>query len=641
MSRDVGVGQLVEELEQRGDRLPFEIGAFVALEACEGLLQQSVRLGADDVRVTLEGSVVVAGSAERAEPDEAARSLVSVLARLLVAAGPGVPPYLLQLVKEATTGQNPRDLRHLHDAIEASLIPINRGASRRVLARLVRESDRPPAPEAPQIDPYELDAELDELLRDPASRTLEPAREASPPHEDEGPITERIRMPRAGEATDAGTAADADVGSGTDSDSAIAADTASDVAPVSFPPPVPDFDLQPETVRVPSSKPAMARASVPVPDLKRPAAAVPSAAVAAIPEQPPQPGPDPITATIRKWPTQEDASEPSRLSAPEAKEVAVPESVAESESVPEPAEPAALAEPAPASVSASESVLVSDAAPALETATESVFGTGSVTRAESVPASLPVGASIPAPAPSYDRQSLPAPLPPKRRGGLGVWVVAAALGVGAYALVATGALDALIRPATPALVPAASGVIDVTVTPADAQIFVFVGRGPAVASGLPTDAAHEFIVFDRGLRPSRAVVNEGANWTTTDNGALYELAVQAQAVEAPEDTLDLGSPGSTPTAVQVGDSGTIRIITNPQGAKVYRFIGVGPAAQIPAATIHEGQEVLVYHPAHETRRAVIGPSDWQSDGAQGTHSASLEVQLPALPSSAVPEALEN
>ena len=63
MSRDVGVGQLVEELEQRGDRLPFEIGAFVALEACEGLLQQSVRLGADDVRVTLEGSVVVAGSA--------------------------------------------------------------------------------------------------------------------------------------------------------------------------------------------------------------------------------------------------------------------------------------------------------------------------------------------------------------------------------------------------------------------------------------------------------------------------------------------------------------------------------------------------------------------------------------------------
>ncbi|MGB5368413.1 MAG: hypothetical protein WBN14_19285, partial [Polyangiales bacterium] len=123
MGRDVGVGQLVQELERRGDRLPFEIGAFVALEACEGLLLQAVKIDPDDVRVTLEGSVVVSDEAERAEPDEAARSLVSVLARLLVAAGPGVPPHLLQLVKDGTTGQNPRDLRHLHDAIEASLIP--------------------------------------------------------------------------------------------------------------------------------------------------------------------------------------------------------------------------------------------------------------------------------------------------------------------------------------------------------------------------------------------------------------------------------------------------------------------------------------------------------------------------------------
>ncbi|MBW2586582.1 MAG: hypothetical protein JRD92_06510, partial [Deltaproteobacteria bacterium] len=216
MSRDVGVGQLVEELEQRGDRLPFEIGAFVALEACEGLLQESVKLVADDVRVTQEGSVVVAGSAERAEPDEAARSLVSVLARLLVAAGPGVPPYLLQLVKESTTGHNPRDLRHLHDAIEASLIPINRGASRRVLARLVRESDRPPAPEVPQVDPRELDAELDELLRDPVTRTLEPTQAELPPQEEEGPITERIRMPlEASPDTGAATGTGTDAGTGT------------------------------------------------------------------------------------------------------------------------------------------------------------------------------------------------------------------------------------------------------------------------------------------------------------------------------------------------------------------------------------------------------------------------------------------
>ena len=564
MSRDVGVGQLVEELEQRGDRLPFEIGAFVALEACEGLLQESVKLRTDDVRVTLDGSVVVAESAERAQPDEAASSLVLVLARLLVAAGPGVPPHLLQLVNESTTGQNPHDLRHLHDAIEASLIPINRGASRRVLARLVRESDRPPAPGVPEVDPRELDAELDELLRDP----------------------------------------------------------------VSFPPPVPDSDLQPETVRVPSSEPALKSASLSVPDLSPPPPATPAAVVAAIPEQPPQPDPEPITATIRKWPRQEDASQAPGGLAPEEQAVAAP-----------------VAAPVAGSVAApvAESVPGSVAAPV----TESVPGSVAAPVTESASVMARVSASVPAPEPTYDRQSLPTPQLPKRRGGWGIWLLAAALGLGAYALIATGALDVLLRPAGsavtsgPAATPAPSGVIEMAVTPADAQIFIFVGRGPAVASGLSVDGPHEFIVFDRGLRPSRAIVPEGATWTQTESGSLYELAVQAQAVSAPSDALGLGRPQTEPASAEPGASGTVRIITNPQGAKVYRFIGVGPAVQIPAASIHEGQEVLVYHPEYETRRAVIGPSDWQAGEGQGTYVASLEVELPLLPGSTAPETPEH
>jgi len=218
---------------------------------------------------------------------------------------------------------------------------------------------------------------------------------------------------------------------------------------------------------------------------------------------------------------------------------------------------------------------------------------------------------------------------------------AAALGIGAYALFASGTLDTLLRPPAPVAAPAPSGVINVAVTPADAQIFIFVGRGPTVASGLPVEGAHEFIVFDRGLRPSRATVAEGATWTTTDDGPLYELAMQATAAMTPADALDLGSSGTTPASAEAGTSGTIRIITNPQGAKVYRFVGVGPGVQIPAASIHEGQEVLVYHSEHETRRAVIGPSDWRAgEGAEG-HSASLEFELPPLATSIVPEAPEN
>jgi hypothetical protein len=220
-------------------------------------------------------------------------------------------------------------------------------------------------------------------------------------------------------------------------------------------------------------------------------------------------------------------------------------------------------------------------------------------------------------------------------------LLVAAIGVGVYALIASGALDPFLQPPAPAVELAPTGVIDVAVTPADAQIFVFVGRGPALVQDMPVAGPHEFLVFDRGLHPSRAIVPAGATWSKTDNGLLYELAVQAQAVGAPSDALDLGSPQTEPASADSRDTGTVRVITNPQGAKVYRFVGVGPTANIPATSIHEGQEILVYHPEHETRRAVIGPSDWQAPEGQGSYSASLEVELPALPGSSVPEASED
>lgn len=593
MSRDVGVGQLVEELEQRGDRLPFEIGAFVALEACEGLIQDAVKLDHDDIRVTLEGQVVVSKGAERAEPDEAARSLVSLLARLLTAAGPGVPPYLLQLVEESTAGQGPRDLRNLHDAIEASLIPINRGASRRVLARLVRESDRPPAPSAAEVDPRELDTELEELLRDPEVRTLEPMQTALPLGESQiqEPITEKIRVP------------------------------ASLVREA-------ELEGQPETVPVPPSRPAVARSSAPVPELKpltTPDTAMAAAAVRAEPAQPMRSAPEPITATIRKWSSEEEA----RLDA---------------ESVPASA-PAPVSATLSVTATGIDSVTASGfepaavAQPILETPTESVFGAGSVTHAESVPAPLPSRESAVSVAPAYDRPSVPAPAAPTRRGGWGVLVLAAVLGLGLYALVTTGTLDKLTQPAAPVVSAAQPGVIDVTVTPSDAQIFIFVGRGPAVAEELPVGGDHEFVVFDEGLRPARAVVRAGTGWGRNEAGALYELAIQTEAVAEPARSQGFGNAMTNPASGAPVDTGTVRIITNPPGAKVYRYVGLGPSVRISAASIHEGQEVLVYHPEHETRRAVIGPSDWLAGERNAPRQATLSVQLPELPKPAVPDSV--
>jgi hypothetical protein len=73
---------------------------------------------------------------------------------------------------------------------------------------------------------------------------------------------------------------------------------------------------------------------------------------------------------------------------------------------------------------------------------------------------------------------------------------------------------------------------------------------------------------------------------------------------------------------------------------VYRYVGNGPSVRIPAASIQEGQEILVFHPEHDTRRAVVGPSDWQRIEGQVVQSATLQIELPLLPKSAPPESLE-
>ncbi len=277
----------------------------------------------------------------------------------------------------------------------------------------------------------------------------------------------------------------------------------------------------------------------------------------------------------------------------------------------------------------------------LETPTESVFGTGSVSHAESIPSPLPARESAAAPEPAYERRSSAIPQPPKRRGGLGALLAAAVVGLGLYALISTGTLDALVRPAPAPAASVTPGVIDITVTPSDAQVFVFVGRGPAIADGLAVDEAHEFVVFDRGLRPSRAIVPRGASWASTEDGLLYELAIQAQAVTDPSDELDFGAAQTKPSSVGALGSARVRVITNPPGAKVYRYAGVGPRLRILAGSIHEGQEILVFHPAHEIRRGVIGPSDWQMAEGETAQSAALQIELPALPTSAAPEMLEN
>jgi hypothetical protein len=161
----VSIDQLLASLQRRGVPMPFEIGTFLVLEATERLIAtMPVMVAASDVWLSDDGELLVAAQGSAATEREACRALIILLGDLLVRSAPGVPSMLLQLVERGPSEGDWR-LARVRDDLEASLVPLNRGATRRVLARLLREAKRDVERSmAPPPDENAVDRELDEML---------------------------------------------------------------------------------------------------------------------------------------------------------------------------------------------------------------------------------------------------------------------------------------------------------------------------------------------------------------------------------------------------------------------------------------------------------------------------------------------
>jgi hypothetical protein len=156
VASSVSVDELVRALERKAATLPAEIAAFIVFSGCETMIEQGPRelVGLAQVRVSENGTVVLTGSP--CEEELGARTLHRVLVRLLHAAGANLPHALQRLLERPE--QEVHTLRQLLDQLEATLVPLNRTASRRVLARFAREAAYP------LIEPHEVDAALNSLL---------------------------------------------------------------------------------------------------------------------------------------------------------------------------------------------------------------------------------------------------------------------------------------------------------------------------------------------------------------------------------------------------------------------------------------------------------------------------------------------
>jgi hypothetical protein len=137
----IPLDELLRSLKERSVRMPADIGTFIALEATEGIVDAPKALNLSRVVVTEEGEVGVSDEGV-CDADQAAQAVTSMLGALLVAAGTGVPAAMVRLV-EAPPPTGEQAVEALRDQLEAALVPLNRGAARRVLGRLIRESRKP------------------------------------------------------------------------------------------------------------------------------------------------------------------------------------------------------------------------------------------------------------------------------------------------------------------------------------------------------------------------------------------------------------------------------------------------------------------------------------------------------------------
>jgi len=557
----VTVEELVTILRRKKARVPFEIGAFVALEACEAMMKGPARIGVKDVRIGDDGAVSVFAPPNSASNADAAKSVVRVLAHLLVAAGPGVPPVLLELV-ERGPADGRWDLTRLRDELEASLVPLNRQAARRVLSRMLREAARDgeirksSLPPPPQED--DVDAALDGLLSGGSFPSPAPTPAAAPRVDESKPRILYAPEP-VGDSRKRG-----DQVWGDDPPARSRRD-----------------DSMSETI-----------------DRGLPASAVITA----------DPSEDPDYDFEEQATLVKDGSVPP----PPMRDSLLDELAAETDAL------AGL-----------------DPTPAPARIEEPRYEPGQGRRRD------------------VDLSGLEEVTLAKK--GKGIWwallflVLSGGLLAG-VAILRPDAVDRFLGNETPEQREqqridaernaeqarllgehaARFGDLAVNVVPERAQVFLYIGRGPAIVEQQPMGVAREFLIIPEGKAPTRAIVPADGSWETTDDGMRYELPVQGATEDVAFEDLVLGET-TLPRdnmGVPTGELGTIRVVTAPREAKVFMLIGFSPGVAVQNQRTDQPVELLIWLENYSPERVMVGPSDWTGDGE--TRQASIDVELVPL-----------
>lgn len=280
-----------------GRRVPLapELAGYLTLEVADGSQAAGGEVDPRTVYISEEGTVALVRPKKDAPVGDAETSVRAILAKLLEASGSATPALSASAKRKAGAG-----LPALVSELEAALIPVNRAAGRRALARLAREVKRVmlgvgrnasvPAPAGRSVPPRDGVAAASPAAR-PAVRESAPEDVMSSPDAPPGPRgsmasfgDEALTAKRPNQVVDLATLLEAP-------DIAGAPGARDEPKPVSpamglTPPPHPGMPLAASPAAPPGASPAPPLAS-PAPPLASPAPPPAVAPVAPLAAPPP------------------------------------------------------------------------------------------------------------------------------------------------------------------------------------------------------------------------------------------------------------------------------------------------------------------------------------------------------------------
>jgi hypothetical protein len=247
---------------------------------------------------------------------------------------------------------------------------------------------------------------------------------------------------------------------------------------------------------------------------------------------------------------------------------------------------------------------------------------------DSDPRQLPTG-----PSEIRKRASMPSlPRANQRRGSGWVMIVAlVVVAAGAYAVwrlrpgiggdpVAVGPVPASAS-ASASAAAQCKGSLIVTDVPAHAEVLLRAGQAPVDMPNMPVGTRLEFVATAEGYAPKRAVVPAGASWDTgADGKARFEAAVQLDKSKAHPGTNDPWPAGEAGSAVGgEGPPGTVHVVATPRGAEIWMLVAIGPEARIDQLHCTQDFDVLLAGPTTYRKRLHVAASDFVlEDNPAGT-----------------------